>query len=189
MSRDISHIHTVEAEAKTIYSQTEIEKALDRMASEITRLLDDQNPLVLCVVIGGIVPTGLLLPRLHFPLELDYLHATRYTGETQGGHLHWAKRPEAELKDRNILIIDDILDEGITLSAIIDYCQAEGARSVRSAVLIEKNLPERKGLKKADITGLKAENEYLVGYGMDYHGHLRNLNRIAAVSLPSSDQE
>lgn len=185
----ISHIHAVEAAAKTHFDQQEVEAALDRMASEITRLLDDQNPLILCVVIGGIVPTGLLLPRLHFPLELDYLHATRYTGKTQGGHLHWVKRPETPLADRNILIVDDVLDEGITLEAIIDYCHAEGARSVRSAVLVEKDLPQRKGLKKADVTGLKAANDYLVGYGMDYHGHLRNLNRIAAVNLPSEDQE
>ncbi len=184
-----NEIKKVGAQARTVFTQQEVDEALDFMASELNLLLADKNPIVLCVVIGGIVPTGLLLPRLNFPLELDYIHATRYTGKTRGGHLHWLKQPEQDLTDRTILIIDDILDEGITLEAIIDYCYAEGASEVRSAVLVEKDLPSRSGLAKADVTGLVAENSYLIGYGMDYHGHLRNLNRIAAVELPSSDQE
>ena len=88
-----------------------------------------------------------------------------------------------ELTDRTVLIIDDILDEGLTLEAIIDYCVAEGAKQTFTAVLIEKNLPERPGLAKANFTGLIADDEYLVGYGMDYKGYLRNLDSISAVPI------
>ena len=174
-------IKKVENNSRQLFSKTDVEKALDEMADQINEQLSDTNPIILCTVIGGIIPTGLLLPRLNFPLQLDYIHATRYRGETKGGHLHWIKQPEMELADRTVLIVDDILDQGHTLEAIIDYCEAEGAKQILTAVLIEKNLPERPGLQKADFTGLIADNEYLVGYGMDYKGYLRNLDTISAI--------
>lgn len=177
----IKKIRKVEQASKELFSKEDIEKVLDEMADQINAKLSETNPIILCTVIGGIVPTGLLLPRLNFPLELDYIHATRYRGETKGGHLHWVKQPEIDLKDRTILIIDDILDEGHTLEAIIEYCEAEGAKQTLTAVLIEKDLPKRNGLQKADFTGLVAANEYLVGYGMDYKGYLRNLDSISAI--------
>lgn len=174
-------IDKIESESRQLFSKEDVEKALDEMAVQINEKLSETNPIILCTVIGGIIPTGLLLPRLNFPLQLDYIHATRYRGETKGGHLHWVKQPEMDLVDRTVLIIDDILDEGHTLEAIIDYCEAEGAKQILTAVLIEKNLPKRPGLQKADFTGLVADNEYLVGYGMDYNGYLRNLNNISAI--------
>ncbi len=174
-------IKKVEQSARILFTKEDVETALDRLASEINTSLAETDPVILCTVIGGIVPTGLLLPRLNFPLQLDYIHATRYQGKTKGGHLHWVRQPEIDLTNRTVLIIDDILDEGHTLEAIIDYCQGEGAEQVLTAVLIEKKLPNRPGLDHADFSGLITENEYLVGYGMDYRGYLRNLGSISAV--------
>ena len=184
MTKEIcpKEIGKTESNSKELFSKKDVEKALNEMADQINEKLSETNPIILCTVIGGIIPTGLLLPRLNFPLQLDYIHATRYRGETKGGHLHWVKQPEIELTNRTVLIIDDILDEGYTLEAIIDYCEAEGAKQILTAVLIEKNLPERPGLQKANFTGLIADNEYLVGYGMDYKGYLRNMDSIAAIS-------
>lgn len=178
----IEHIREVESNLKEIFSKEEVDAAIDKMAEDINAELSESNPIVLCTVIGGIIPTGLLLPRLNFPLELDYIHATRYRGETSGGHLHWLKQPEISLKDRTVLIVDDILDEGLTLEAIIDYCHAEGATEILTAVLIEKDLAQRSGVKAASFTGLLAPDEYLVGCGMDYKGYLRNLDNISAVT-------
>ena len=177
----IKEINKTENESKELFSKKDVEKALDEMAEQINEQLSETNPIVLCTVIGGIIPTGMLLPRLNFPLQLDYIHATRYRGETKGGHLHWVKQPEMDLTDRTVLIVDDILDQGHTLEAIIAYCEAEGAKQILTAVLIEKNLPERPGLQNADFTGIIAENEYLIGYGMDYKGYLRNLDTISAI--------
>ncbi len=174
-------IQKIEQNAKQLFSREEVENAIDKMAGQINTQLMDSNPILLCTVIGGIVPTGLLLPKLNFPLELDYIHATRYQGETKGGHLHWLKQPEIDLKNRTVLIIDDILDQGHTLEAIIDFCQAEGADQILTAVLVEKDLPQRGGLQKADFTGLVAANEFLVGYGMDYKGYFRNFDSISAI--------
>jgi hypoxanthine phosphoribosyltransferase len=132
-------------------------------------------------MIGGIVPTGLLLPRLNFPLQVDYLHVTRYRGRTAGGDLRWIKHPDIPLNGRTILVIDDVLDEGVTLGAIVQACKARGASEVLTAVLVEKRIERCEGLHKADFTGLSADNRYLFGYGMDYKLYLRNAEGIFAV--------
>ena len=106
----------------------------------------------------------------------------RYRQETTGGILEWKLQPESDMKDRTVLIVDDILDEGTTLCAIADYCLAHGAREVLTAVLVDK-IHERKarpGLK-ADFTGLYVEDRFLFGYGMDYKGYWRNAPGIYAV--------
>ena len=168
--------------ADQLYSQQEVEQALDRLAGDIGRSLGDQDPLVLCVMTGGLVPTSELFTRLDFPVQLDYLHATRYQGTVGGSELKWITTPSQSLKGRTVLVVDDILDEGLTLAAILDYCREQGARAVYSAVLIEK-IHERKadGLH-ADFVGLQVEDRYVFGYGMDYHGYLRNVKGIYAVA-------
>lgn len=177
------HIRDVFAKARCLYSKAEIEAALDRMATEISYRLSHTNPIFLCVVLGGIVPLGNLLPRLDFPLEIDYIHATRYLGKTSGGELIWKVRPEIVLRDRTVVVVDDILDGGITLKGIVDYCLDQGASEVLTAVLVDKlgaRLPE--GTPKADFSGMTVENHYVFGYGMDYKGYLRNAPGIYVVA-------
>jgi hypoxanthine phosphoribosyltransferase len=131
---------------------------------------------------GGIIPSGQLLPRLQFPLQLDYIHATRYRGGTRGHDLQWLKYPTQSLTGREVLIIDDILDEGMTLAQILDYCRQAGAARVHSAVLADKQRPRSAGgLERADFTGLVLPDRYVFGYGLDYHGYLRNAAGIYAV--------
>ncbi len=172
-------IKQVEATADLLYSETEVEAALDKMAQQINHELDGRDPLVLCVMNGGIVIAGKLIPRLRIPLTIDAINASRYQNKTSGSSIEWVLKPGAPLKDRTILIIDDILDEGITLQAIIAYCLEQGASSVYSAVLVDKILDHDKPIK-ADFVGLKTENRYLFGYGMDYKGYLRNAPGIYA---------
>lgn len=178
-----SHISDVFAKSTSIYSKAEVEAALDKMALEIHDALSHKNPIFLCVVIGGIVPLGNLLPRLDFPLEVDYIHATRYQRKTTGKELVWKVTPQCSLKNRTVLIVDDILDGGITLAEIVEYCQMQGAKEVMTAVLVDKNnarLPE--GIPHADFCGLQVDNHYVFGYGMDYKGYLRNAPGIYMVS-------
>jgi hypoxanthine phosphoribosyltransferase len=128
---------------------------------------------------GGVVLTGKLLTRLNFPLTLDAINASRYRNQTRGGEINWIQKPRTDLKNRTVLIVDDILDEGITLRAIYEYCREQGASSIYSAVLINKNLNHTKPIR-ADFVGLEAENRYIFGYGMDYKGYLRNAAGIYA---------
>lgn len=176
----LNEINQIKDHALLLHDEQELETALDRMAAAITTELKDRNPLVLCVINGGIIATGKLLPRLNFPLMLDSIHASRYRNATSGGsEIHWLFRPTTPLKNRTLLIVDDILDEGHTLKAIVDDCLEQGADAVYTAVLLDKKLNNDKPIH-ADFVGLQVENHYLFGYGMDYKGYLRNANGIYA---------
>lgn len=176
---DLDEIKRVEARADRLYSRKEIENAIGRVAEKINLLLADRNPVLLCALNGGIVMTGKLLTQLKFPLTVDAINLTRYRHTTRGGDIKWIQTPATSLKDRTVLIVDDILDEGITLRAIYDYCFEQGADSVYSAVLVDKNLEKEKPVR-ADFVGVECENRYLFGYGMDYKGYLRNAAGVFA---------
>jgi hypoxanthine phosphoribosyltransferase len=178
----VTEMRQVMLDADCIFTPEEVEAAIERMAIAITERLEEANPLVLCVMHGGLITAGRLLPRLLFPLECGYIHATRYGHEQFGGHLDWKVRPVEELSGRSVLLIDDILDEGRTLSAIIDYCVQKKALEVITAVLVQKEHDRKSaGLKKADITGLVSPDRFLFGCGMDYKGYWRNAPGIYAV--------
>ena len=182
MSADLEHIRQVMREADCLHSEAEVEAAIARVGAQITADLADRNPVVFCVMNGGLIFSGKLLTHLQFPLEASYLHATRYRNQTSGGELFWKAKPEVSFIDREVLIIDDILDEGHTLSAIIDFCKHAGAKAVYSAVLVDKD-HDRKASPdlKADYCGLSCVDRYVFGYGMDYKGYWRNAAGIYAV--------
>lgn len=178
-----SVIRDVMTRATCLFSRKEVEAALDQMAEDIGARLADTNPIFLCVVVGGMVPLGNLLPRLDFPLEVDYIHATRYQNDLRGKQLLWKVEPSCDLKNRTVIIVDDILDGGITLAEIVKFCVNKGAHEVLTAVLVDKQnarLPQ--GLPEADFTGLQVDNHYVFGYGMDYKGYLRNAPGIYVVA-------
>lgn len=177
------NIQEVLEKAQCLYSQSEINQALDRMAKEITDKLRDTNPLILCVMTGALIPTGHLVTRLHFPLQIDYIHVTRYRGAMRGGDLHWLVEPRQSLKGRTILIIDDIMDGGLTLSAIIDFCRQSGAKDTHTAVMVSKLRKREPNVDfEPDFVGVTTEDKYLFGFGLDYEEYLRNVPGIYAVS-------
>jgi len=178
----LDEVEMVRRNADLIFDKGAVDAALDRMARDIVRTLADSNPVMLCVMSGGLVPTSELFTRLDIPVELDYLHATRYQGTQGGQELKWMARPVHALKGRTVLVVDDILDEGITLAAILDYCRDQGAVAVYSAVLVEKQHSRKAPGLKADFIGLEVEDRYVFGCGMDYHGYWRNLPAIYAVA-------
>ena len=155
--------------------------AINRLGIEITQALATATPVVICVMGGGVVFAGQLLTQLNFPLELDYVHASRYQNKTVGLTLNWQALPKLDLSGRTVLIVDDILDEGITLLAIQKKCLALGAKQVLSAVLVEKTLGHAKPIR-ADFVGLEVPNRYVFGYGMDAYGWWRNLSSIYALN-------
>ena len=170
------------SEADLLVTKNEVEGAITRMAQEITAQLKESGPVLLCVMNGGLIFTGQLLTQLLFPLEVDYVHATRYGHETNGAKLNWTVRPQLDLKGRTVLLLDDILDEGVTLAAIADYCRQQGASEVLMAVLIEKlHLRKVTPGMKADFTGIEVGDRFLFGYGLDYKGYWRNAPGIYAV--------
>lgn len=181
MTPDRAELNRILASAVQLHGAEDVSRALDRMAAEITRELGDSLPVVLCVLTGGIIPTGHLLTRLAFPLEADYLHATRYRGGTSGHEVEWVSEPGISLQGRTVLVVDDILDEGHTLADVLSFCRQSGAADIYSAVLVEKQHDRRNVDVRADFTGLQVDDRYVFGFGMDYKGYFRNLNGIFAL--------
>lgn len=179
LPKDISAVYK---RAKCIYNREQVEAALDRMAQEISAELADKNPLLLVTMIGGLVPAGQLATRLDFPMDMNYVHATRYRGDIVGRDLIWKTQPTFSVDNRTVLVVDDILDGGVTLKAIVDYCYEHGASKVYTAVLVDKqHVREPDGVKHADFTGLSVEDHYVFGYGLDYNEYLRNAPGIFMV--------
>jgi hypoxanthine phosphoribosyltransferase len=178
-----NHVQQVYKKATCIYSKKEVEEALDKMALDICKKVGDKSPVFLCVLIGGIIPLGNLLTRLDFPLEIDYVHVGRYGNNTVGGELNWKARPKTKLKDRTVVIVDDILDEGVTLALIKQFCENEGASEIFTAALIDKQKARSpEGIQDVDFKGLVIEDKFVFGYGLDYQEYLRNAPGIYAVS-------
>ncbi|WP_133492478.1 hypoxanthine-guanine phosphoribosyltransferase [Alcanivorax sp. 24] len=172
----------VRRDARQLHSQDQVEAAIGKLAIQLTEDYSERFPLFVTIMNGGMIFAGHLLTRLDFPLEMDYLHASRYLGDTRGGEVEWIVTPGASLSGRDVIILDDILDVGSTLLAIVDACHAQGATSVKTCVLVDKvhDRKARPGLK-ADYTALEAEDFYLFGMGMDYKGYWRNAPGIFAV--------
>jgi hypoxanthine phosphoribosyltransferase len=166
-------------QADRLYSPEQVDQALAGMAAGITRGLAGTDPLLVCVMTGGVVPFGQILSRLQFPLQIDYVHATRYGKKLQGGQLQWLSGPHQDSRDRVILLIDDILDEGATLAGIEARYRADGAREVYKAVLVVKDRRRTHDVK-VEYAGLEVPDRYVFGCGMDYKGYLRNAPGIFA---------
>lgn len=165
-----------------LYSLEQLHGALDTMAGTINRQMAGAEPvLVLTVMNGGLVMAGQLLSRLDFLLEVDYVHASRYGDKTEGGQLQWQHEPNMDLQGRRVLFLDDILDRGLTLKALVDYAREKGAASIHTAALIQKRLPEPPAVA-ADFLGLTVPDRFVYGFGMDYRGYWRNAPGVFVAS-------
>lgn len=175
----------VREHAEQLHDRAAVEQALDRMASGINANFAGEVVLYLPVLQGGLIPAGMLAPRLDVDLEQDYVHATRYRGDTTGHELIWRSKPMVPVAGRHVLVMDDILDEGLTLKAIMDWCREQGAQSVASAVLVEKAHDRREPGVAADFVGLRVPDRYVFGCGLDYRERFRNLPGIYALAAES----
>src|ERR1700690_400111 len=166
--------------AELIATEQVVQAVMDRLAQEIRADLAESFPLVLGVMGGAVVFTGQLLPRLAFPLEFDYLTVTRYRGKKEGGALEWRVLPGKSVVGRTVLVLDDILDEGETLAAVVGNLRDLAAGRVWTAVLTDKQHGRPKPIA-ANYVGLTVPDRYVFGCGMDAYGLWRNLPAIYAL--------
>jgi hypoxanthine phosphoribosyltransferase len=167
-------------DSELVASADEVGAAVKRLAEEIERALGERYPLVLAVMGGAVVFAGQILPLLRFPLDFDYVHASRYGAETRGAQVQWRVRPPELVKGRTLLVLDDILDHGETMATIRDGLMALGAESVHCAVLVEKKLQMKKPITP-DFVGIRIPDRFVFGCGMDARGYWRNLPEIRAM--------
>lgn len=180
MSR-VERMSAVLAESEPLCGAADVQAAFDAMAARIQADYAGRDPVVLVVMTGGFMVAAEVLKRVGFPLTMDYLHATRYRGTTNGGALQWKRKPEVDLAGRHVLVVDDILDEGHTLVSIRSQLQAQRPASLRVAVLAVKRHDRRVAGAHAEYTGLELPDRYVFGCGMDYHDYWRQLPAIYAV--------
>ncbi|HET8940700.1 MAG TPA: hypoxanthine-guanine phosphoribosyltransferase [Rudaea sp.] len=167
--------------AELVHDRTALEREIVRMGKQIDAQLGSEIALFLPVMHGALIFSAALALAISHDLEFDYVHATRYRGSTQGSQLHWINQPQTSMQDRTVILVDDILDEGHTLSAIRDYCLEQGARQVLIAVLCVKRHDRTIAGIAADFVGVEVPDRYVFGFGMDYHEHGRNLPGIYAL--------
>jgi len=177
---DVAQAWTFLEQSDLVASAADVQAAIERLAGEIHARFAQRYPLVLAVMGGAVVFAGQLLPRLRFPLDFDYIHATRYGDRTQGASVRWRVGPDEGVRGRHVLVLDDILDAGETMGAIRDQLQAGGTASFACAVLVEKALRQSKPLRP-DFVGLQVPDRFVFGCGMDAKGYWRNLPEIRAV--------
>jgi len=167
-------------EADLLVSGEEVERAIRRIAGELTASFRDRYPLLLCVMNGAVYFCGQLLPLLRFPLHLDYVHASRYGSGIEGQQIVWRAHPPDSVKGREVIVVDDILDLGETLAAIKTRVLELGATGCHIAVLTEKRKPGPKPVA-ADFLGLEIPDRFVFGCGLDAYGSWRNLPAIYAL--------
>jgi hypoxanthine phosphoribosyltransferase len=163
-----------------IASAEEVQAAVRRVATEIEQRLSTAYPLVLAVMGGAVVFAGQILPLLRFPLDFDYIHASRYGATTRGSGVDWKVSPPGLARDRTVLVLDDILDHGKTMGEIRDRLLGLGAKDFYCAVLVDKTLGMQKPIA-ADFVGLRIPDRFVFGCGMDAKGFWRNLPEIRAM--------
>ncbi|WP_458072225.1 hypoxanthine-guanine phosphoribosyltransferase [Rhodanobacter sp. BL-MT-08] len=169
------------ATADLLHERQEIDSVIAEMANRIDAALDGERPVFLTVMNGALIFAGQLALAIRTDLEFDYVHATRYRGETTGSELHWLREPQVSLVDRVVLLVDDILDEGHTLKAVRDDCYRRGAKKVLIVSLCTKRHDRLAEGITADFHGIELPDRYVFGFGMDYHEQGRNLPAIYAL--------
>ncbi len=178
-------LHEALQTARVLFDRHALEAAILRMADEIRpAYADGEVPLYITVMNGGMPfasQLGFALGERGLDLEFDYLHATRYRGQTSGSGLAWLHRPATPMRGRKVLLVDDILDEGHTLLAVKHWCEDQDAAEVRIAVLAEKVHDRCVEGIVADHVGVQVPDAYVFGYGMDYYEQGRNLPVIFAL--------
>lgn len=167
---------------EVLFSREVVVRAIDQLSVRLTVALAEANPLLICVLHGGLPFTAAMLQRLQFPLELTYLHVGRYGDATRGGALTWHARPRSALDGRHVVLLDDVVDEGVTLRELKAFCLSAGAAAVTTVVLLDKaTVRERLGAPPPDYAALVCPDRYVFGWGMDFEGYWRNLPDVYAL--------
>ncbi len=172
---------------KVLLSQDDLVGGIDRLAAEITERYRDLPLTVVGVLTGSIVLLADLIRVIDMPMRLGVLQARSYRGTTtHPGKLEVNQDLVPDVRNRHVLLVDDILDTGRTLSQLVIQMHDMGAMSVRTAVLLRKRGRQQAPLEP-DFVGFEIPNEFVVGYGLDYNDYFRNLPYVGA--LESADLE
>jgi len=164
--------------SRVLFNREEVAAAVQKMADEINEFYGDKPLVLISVLTGAIIPAAWLITKLKMPIQMDFVHATRYRSGLYGAELEYRVPPRLDLEGKTVLIVDDIFDEGNTLAAIKGSVEARKAGSVKMAALVRKD--HDRGLPRdyVDFIGLDVPDVYVFGCGMDAYEEWRHLDEI-----------
>jgi hypoxanthine phosphoribosyltransferase len=171
----------IRRDARLVLSAAEVDAVIVGLAARVAAELALRRPVVLPVMLGGAFTAFGLCRHFDFAYEIDYLHVSRYGESLAGGELVWRSRPRLALEGRSVLLVDDVLDRGLTLRAVIDELERLGPASLHTAVLVSKDVTDARSRPAPDFVGVNCPDVYLFGCGMDYKGYWRGLPALYAV--------
>ncbi|MEO7385303.1 MAG: phosphoribosyltransferase family protein [Gammaproteobacteria bacterium] len=167
--------------ARLLKTRTEVDAAFRQIAAVIQPVVQREPCVLLGVLLGGLIPLARLASGLDGDFVLDTCRVGRYGDATRGGDPRWLAEPRADLRDRHLVLVDDIYDEGVTLQFVAQHCRDAGARRTTTVVLVRKQHGRAVTGFQPDVVGLDVGDEFVFGCGMDYRGHWRHLDDIWAV--------
>lgn len=154
-----------------------IEEAVKKVGDDINRDLAGTNPLFICVLNGAFMFAGDLMKTINFPCEITFVKLSSYEGIYTTGAVKEVIGLNESVVGRNIVVVEDIVDTGITMEKIIHSLEAKGAKSIKVATFLQKPDALQRDIK-VDYVAMKIPNDFIVGYGLDYDGYGRNLKEI-----------
>ncbi|MDR0968513.1 MAG: hypothetical protein LBL99_02655 [Holosporaceae bacterium] len=159
-----------------VYSSSHIDKAIASLAEKMNAKFADENPIIVCVLAGAATFMGQLLTKLSFYLQTDFVRVASFSGDKRG-ELVWDTKPKLDCAGRTVIIVDDVIDSGLTFAELVRFYKESGAKAVYTVAFFDKiHARCEKGLQNVDFCGVALEeNHFLIGYGLDYHGYFRNL--------------
>ncbi len=160
---------------EVLLTEAQIQQRIDELAAQLQRDYTDKDLTLVPLLTGSVMFVADLLRRVPGPLRLDFLGVSSYHGETRSsGDIHITKALQLNVCDRDVLVVDDILDTGLTLVRVRDLIATLRPRSLKFCVFLEKEIPHHAGFR-ADYTGFRIPDKFVVGYGLDYQEQYRNL--------------
>lgn len=154
--------------------------AIDKVAEQMNKELMDKDPLMICVLNGSFMFASDLMKRMNTPCEISFVKLSSYSGTSTTGNVKELIGLNENIKDRTVVLLEDIVDTGITITNTIKQVEALGPKEVKVATMLFK--PDAcKCEVNLDYVGMEIPNEFIVGYGLDYNGYGRNLKNIYTV--------
>jgi len=166
---------------RILLTRDEIQAAVNRLAAEIKKAYYDKQPILICVLKGSFMFMADLIRLLDFPLEVDFIRLSSYgRGRESSGKIKVVQPLRSEVKGRDVLVIEDIVDTGLTISFLLDYLRKKKPASLKLCALTDK--PSRRQTPVTiDYLGFTVPNKFLVGYGLDLDEEFRNLPDICVL--------
>lgn len=165
---------------KVMFEETEIQKRIAEIAEQIDKEYKGRTVVVVSVLKGAVFFTVDLVKKMKTPIELEMIQVSSYQGTETTGQINIKKDLDNSIEDRDVLIIEDIIDTGYTLKALKEYLLSKNPRSLKVAVLADKK--ERREVEvEVDYTGFIIPNKFVIGYGFDYNETGRNIPYIAYI--------